>query len=68
MHRECLTSRPSFLHDRCLAHVGHLTFDIELHQPVDTIREIDRALEDAPGAVALTIWRDGRTMLIVLRS
>lgn len=37
-------------------------------QPVDTIREIDRALEDAPGAVALTIWRDGRTMLIVLRS
>jgi len=37
-------------------------------QPVETIRDIDRALEDAPGAVALTIWRDGRTMLIVLRS
>lgn len=37
-------------------------------QPVDTIREIDRALEDAPDAVALTVWRDGRTMLIVLRS
>lgn len=37
-------------------------------QPVETIRDIDRALEDAPGAVALQIWRDGRTMLIVLRS
>ncbi|MCA0906057.1 Do family serine endopeptidase [Ruegeria marisrubri] len=37
-------------------------------QPVDTIREVDRALESAPGAVALTVWRDGRTMLIVLRS
>lgn len=37
-------------------------------QPVDTIREIDRALEDAPGAVVLTVWRDGRTMLIVLRA
>lgn len=35
---------------------------------VETIREIDRALKEAPGAVALTIWRDGRTMLIVLRS
>jgi serine protease DegQ len=37
-------------------------------QSVETIRDIDRALEDAPGAVALQIWRDGRTMLIVLRS
>lgn len=37
-------------------------------QSVETIRDIDRALEDAPGAVALTKWRDGRTMLIVLRS
>ena len=35
---------------------------------VETIREIDRALKEAPGAVALTIWRDGRTMLSVLRS
>ena len=35
---------------------------------VETIRETDRALKEAPGAVALTIWRDGRTMLIVLRS
>lgn len=37
-------------------------------QAVTSIRDIDRALENAPGAVALTIWRDGRTMLIVLRS
>ena len=37
-------------------------------QPVETIRDIDRALDKAPGAVALTAWRDGRTMLIVLRS
>jgi len=37
-------------------------------RPVTTIRDIDRELEDAPGAVALSVWRDGRTMLIVLRS
>ncbi|MBC7164420.1 MAG: DegQ family serine endoprotease [Roseovarius sp.] len=37
-------------------------------RPVDTIRDIDRALENAPGAVVLTIWRDGRTFLVVLRS
>ena len=35
---------------------------------VGSIRDIDRALEDAPNAVALTVWRDGRTLLIVLRS
>ena len=35
---------------------------------VDTIRDIDRALENAPGAVALTVWRDGRTLLVILRS
>ncbi|MGX0876702.1 serine protease DegQ [Roseovarius sp. MBR-154] len=37
-------------------------------QRVGSIRDIDRALEDAPNAVALTVWRDGRTLLIVLRS
>ncbi len=37
-------------------------------QSVGSIRDIDRALEDAPNAVALTVWRDGRTLLIVLRS
>ncbi|MBC7140665.1 MAG: PDZ domain-containing protein, partial [Rhodobacteraceae bacterium] len=37
-------------------------------RPVDTIRDIDRALENAPGAVALTVWRDGRTLLVILRS
>ncbi len=37
-------------------------------RPVETIRDIDRAIKDAPGAVALTIWRDGRTLLVVLRS
>ncbi|WP_227272056.1 Do family serine endopeptidase [Roseobacter weihaiensis] len=37
-------------------------------QTVGSIRDIDRALEDAPNAVALTVWRDGRTLLIVLRS
>ena len=37
-------------------------------QSVETIRDVNRALEEAPGAVALKIWRDGRTMLIVLRS
>jgi serine protease DegQ len=36
--------------------------------PVTAVRDIDRALADAPGAVALTVWRDGRTQLIVLRS
>ena len=37
-------------------------------RPVETIRDIDRALENAPGAVALTVWRDGRTLLVILRS
>lgn len=37
-------------------------------QPVASVREIDRALEDASGAVALTVWRDGRILLVVLRS
>jgi serine protease DegQ len=36
--------------------------------PVTAVRDIDRALADAPGAVALTVWRDGRTQLVVLRS
>ncbi|MEO1600881.1 MAG: Do family serine endopeptidase [Pseudomonadota bacterium] len=37
-------------------------------RPVASVRDIDRALEDAPGAVALTVWRDGRILLVVLRS
>lgn len=37
-------------------------------QTVGSIRDIDRVLADAPNAVALTVWRDGRTLLIVLRS
>ncbi|GAB4258415.1 MAG: DegQ family serine endoprotease [Pararhodobacter sp.] len=37
-------------------------------QPVHTIREIDRALEEAGRAVALTVWRDGRQVLVLLRS
>lgn len=37
-------------------------------RPVASVREIDRALEDASGAVALTVWRDGRILLVVLRS
>jgi S1-C subfamily serine protease len=37
-------------------------------RPVGSIRDIDRALEDAPAPVVLSVWRDGRTMLIVLES
>ena len=37
-------------------------------QPVGRIRDIDRALEHASGAVASSVWRDGRQILIVLRS
>ena len=37
-------------------------------RPVESIRDIDRELEDANGAVVLTAWRDGRTMLVVLKS
>jgi Do/DeqQ family serine protease len=36
-------------------------------QPVGTVRDLGRALGDAPGTVALTVWRDGRLMLIVFR-
>lgn len=35
---------------------------------VRSIRDIDRALENATDAVVLTIWRDGREQLIVLNS
>ncbi len=37
-------------------------------RPVTTIRDIDRVLEDARGVVVLSVWRDGRIMLVVLRS
>lgn len=37
-------------------------------QPVATIRDIDRALEQAPGAVALSVWREGQRFLVILRS
>ncbi len=37
-------------------------------QPVNTIRDLDRALEEAPGAIALTTWRDGQRFLVILRS
>jgi Do/DeqQ family serine protease len=37
-------------------------------KPVATIRDIDRALEDAPSTIVLTIWRDGRKMLLIFRS
>ena len=36
-------------------------------RPVETVRDVGRALGDAPGTVALTVWRDGRLMLIVFR-
>jgi len=37
-------------------------------RPVRTPRDVARALADAPGAVALTVWRDGRPLLLVLRT
>lgn len=37
-------------------------------QPVVTLRDMDRLLAAARGAIALTVWRNGRTMLIVPRS
>ncbi len=37
-------------------------------RPVDSIRAIDRALEEATGAVALSVWREGRQILVVMRS
>lgn len=37
-------------------------------QPVGSIRDIDRVLESASGAVALSVWREGRLTLVVLRS
>lgn len=37
-------------------------------QPVVTVRDVDRILRDTQGAIALTVVRDGRLMLIVLRS
>jgi len=37
-------------------------------QPVATIRDIDRALEQAPGAMALSVWREGQRFLVILRS
>ncbi len=36
-------------------------------QPVATTRDVDLALESASGAVALSVWREGRQILIVLR-
>lgn len=37
-------------------------------QPVGSIRAIDRALEEATGAIALSVWREGRRILVVMRS
>ncbi|MFP4451488.1 MAG: trypsin-like peptidase domain-containing protein [Rhodosalinus sp.] len=37
-------------------------------RPVATIRDIDRALSAAPGAVALSVWREGQVLLVILRS
>ena len=37
-------------------------------RPVRTPRGVARALAGTPGAVALTLWRDGRPLLLVLRS
>ena len=37
-------------------------------RPVNSIRAIDRALEEATGAVALSVWREGRQILVVMRS
>lgn len=37
-------------------------------QAVGSIRDIDRVLENAPRAVALSVWRDGRRLFLVLRS
>jgi S1-C subfamily serine protease len=36
-------------------------------RPVSTIRDIDRALAAGSSTVVLTVWRDGRQMLVVLR-
>jgi S1-C subfamily serine protease len=35
---------------------------------VDSLSAIDRALENASGALAVSVWRDGRQVLIVIRS
>lgn len=35
---------------------------------VASLRDVDRALEDAPRAVALSVWREGRRLFLVLRS
>ncbi len=35
---------------------------------VDSLSAIDRALENASGALALSVWRDGRQVLVVIRS
>lgn len=35
--------------------------------PVGTIRDIERALGDDPRAVALSVWREGRLILLVLQ-
>lgn len=37
-------------------------------RPVSTIRDIDRALAAGSSTVVLTVWRDGRRMLVVLRT
>jgi len=37
-------------------------------KPVRSVRDIDRALRNNPRAVALSIWRDGRNLFLVLRS
>lgn len=36
-------------------------------QPVETIRDIDRVLEETSGVVILNVWRDGRQVLVILQ-
>lgn len=56
--------------DSRAARAGLMAGDVIIavnRQTVATIRDIDRALEQAPGAVALSVWREGRSLLIILR-
>jgi len=53
------------------ARAGLVAGDVILavnRRPVPTIRDIDRALAEAAGAVALSVWREGRPVLVILQS